>query len=113
MRDRYGCDKHPTDHFVFNPASPVRCIAFNPKGFQFRRPTACRCCGRICLGRRKINLSSVFGQFVGIREVSAKGTGSSPVPRLSKQDKMLTSQCPVKANAGSTCDTNINATTGS
>ena len=27
-------------------------------------------CGRICLGRRKINLSSVFaGQFVGIREV--------------------------------------------
>lgn len=27
-------------------------------------------CGRICLGRRKINLSSVFaGQYVGIREV--------------------------------------------
>ena len=27
-------------------------------------------CGRICIGRRKINLSSVFaGQYVGIREV--------------------------------------------
>ncbi len=27
-------------------------------------------CGRICLGRRKINLSSVFaGQTIGIREV--------------------------------------------
>ncbi|MEM1146094.1 MAG: IS481 family transposase [Pseudomonadota bacterium] len=28
-------------------------------------------CGRICIGRRKINLSSVFaGQFVGVREVA-------------------------------------------
>jgi putative transposase len=28
-------------------------------------------CGRICIGRRKINLSAVFaGQTVGIREVS-------------------------------------------
>ena len=27
-------------------------------------------CGRICLGKRKINLSTVFaGQMVGIREV--------------------------------------------
>ncbi len=27
-------------------------------------------CGRICIGRRKINLSSVFaGQTIGIREV--------------------------------------------
>ncbi len=27
-------------------------------------------CGRICLGRRKINLSGVFaGQLIGIREV--------------------------------------------
>ncbi len=30
-------------------------------------------CGRICLGRRKINLSSVFaGQKVGIRETDDK-----------------------------------------
>ena len=30
-------------------------------------------CGRICVGRRKINLSTVFaGQFVGIREVADK-----------------------------------------
>nr|WP_321527346.1 IS481 family transposase [Sedimenticola selenatireducens] len=30
-------------------------------------------CGRICIGRRKINLSTVFaGQYVGIREVSDK-----------------------------------------
>ena len=30
-------------------------------------------CGRICLGRRKINLSTVFaGQNVGIKEVSDK-----------------------------------------
>jgi putative transposase len=28
-------------------------------------------CGRLCIGRRKINLSSVFaGQMVGIREVA-------------------------------------------
>jgi hypothetical protein len=30
-------------------------------------------CGRICIGKRKINLSIVFaGQFVGIREVADK-----------------------------------------
>jgi putative transposase len=30
-------------------------------------------CGRICIGRRKINLSTVFaGQWVGIREVEDK-----------------------------------------
>jgi hypothetical protein len=30
-------------------------------------------CGRICIGNRKINLSTVFaGQFVGIREVADK-----------------------------------------
>jgi len=30
-------------------------------------------CGRICIGRRKINLSAVFaGQNVGIKEVSEK-----------------------------------------
>lgn len=30
-------------------------------------------CGRICIGRRKINLSAVFaGQDVGIKEVSEK-----------------------------------------
>jgi len=30
-------------------------------------------CGRICIGKRKINLSIVFaGQFVGIREVDDK-----------------------------------------
>ena len=28
-------------------------------------------CGRICIGRRKINLSTVFaGQYVGIREIA-------------------------------------------
>ena len=31
------------------------------------------CCGRICIGRRKINLSTVFaGQNVGIKQVSDK-----------------------------------------
>jgi hypothetical protein len=31
------------------------------------------CCGRICIGRRKINLSIVFaGQNVGVKEVSDK-----------------------------------------
>ncbi len=30
-------------------------------------------CGRICIGRRKINLSTIFaGQLVGIREVDDK-----------------------------------------
>jgi len=30
-------------------------------------------CGRLCIGRRKINLSTVFaGQLVGVREVSDK-----------------------------------------
>jgi hypothetical protein len=28
-------------------------------------------CGRICIGRRKVNLSTVFGgQYVGVREVA-------------------------------------------
>ena len=28
-------------------------------------------CGRVCIGRRKINLSTVFaGQYVGVREVA-------------------------------------------
>ncbi len=31
------------------------------------------CCGRICIGRRKINLSTVFaGHDVGIKEVTGK-----------------------------------------
>jgi putative transposase len=30
-------------------------------------------CGRICIGKREINLSTVFaGQFVGMREVAEK-----------------------------------------
>jgi hypothetical protein len=51
-------------------------------------------CGRICIGRRKINLSAVFaGQDVGIKEVSEKiwlvsfHRGARPFSRAHARDQ--------------------------
>jgi len=39
----------------------------------FDRTVRVTCCGRVCIGRRKINLSTVFAcQWVGIREIEEK-----------------------------------------
>ncbi len=45
-----------------------------PPQYPFHDRTVCVTrCGRICIGKRKINLSQVFsGQLVGIREVDEK-----------------------------------------
>jgi transposase InsO family protein len=45
-----------------------------PPQYPFHDRTVCvTTCGRICIGRRKINLSHIFaGQLVGIREVEEK-----------------------------------------
>ena len=45
-------------------------------------------CGRICIGRRKINLSTVFaGQYVGVREVADEiWLAGRPVPSLLDYD---------------------------
>jgi transposase InsO family protein len=45
-----------------------------PPQYPFHDRTVCvTSCGRICIGRRKINLSHIFaGQLVGIREVEEK-----------------------------------------
>ncbi len=45
-----------------------------PPQYPFHDRTVCATrCGRICIGKRKINLSQVFsGQLVGIREVEEK-----------------------------------------
>ena len=54
-------------HFYFRCSRSVK-----PDPFHDRTITVTQC-GRICLGRRKINLSTVFaGQDVGILEVSEK-----------------------------------------
>src|SRR5829696_1693972 len=52
-------------------ATPPSCI---PPEYPFHdRTVRVTHCGRICIGRRKINLSVVFaGQWVGIREVEEK-----------------------------------------
>ena len=43
------------------------------KGRAGRAPITVTTCGRICIGRRKINLSQVFaGQNVGIKEVAER-----------------------------------------
>ena len=52
-------------------------LFWDPPGIGFEYPILRRVtvthCGRICLGKRKINLSLVFaGQKVGIKEVSDK-----------------------------------------
>jgi putative transposase len=78
--DRFvGVYNHERPHQALNGAFPGE--LYTPSARDYRPPTdpeypfhdrtvRVTRCGRICLGRRKINLSNVFaGQLVGIREV--------------------------------------------
>jgi putative transposase len=63
--------KYPAE--LYTPSTrPYRGLSDLEYPFHDRTITV-TCCGRICIGRRKINLSTVFaGQNVGIKEVSDK-----------------------------------------
>ena len=63
--------KYPGELYLPSPR-PYRVLDELHYPFHDRTITVTRC-GRICIGRRKINLSTVFaGQNVGIKEVSDK-----------------------------------------
>ena len=63
--------KYPAELYV-NSSRPYRGLSDLEYPFHDRTITV-TCCSRICIGRRKINLSIVFaGQNVGIKEVSDK-----------------------------------------
>jgi transposase InsO family protein len=55
---------------VYTPSARLYEPALEPEYPYHDRTVRVTTCGRICIGKRKINLSKVFaGQFVGIREV--------------------------------------------
>ena len=61
--------KYPVELYQPSPR-PYRGLSELKYPFHDRTITVTQC-GRICIGRRKINLSTVFaGQNVGIKEVS-------------------------------------------
>jgi putative transposase len=61
--------KYPAELYV-SSSRPYKGLSDLEYPFHDRTITV-TCCGRICIGRRKINLSTVFaGQNVGIKEVS-------------------------------------------
>jgi putative transposase len=63
--------KYPTELYV-SSSRPYKGLSDLEYPFHDRTITVSNC-GRICIGRRKINLSTVFaGQNIGIREVSDK-----------------------------------------
>jgi putative transposase len=63
--------KYPGELYV-SSSRPYRGLGDLEYPFHDRTITV-TCCGRICIGKRKINLSTVFaGQNVGIKEVSDK-----------------------------------------
>ncbi len=63
--------KYPTELYV-SSSRPYKGLSDLEYPFHDRTITVSNC-GRICIGRRKINLSTVFaGQNVGIKEVSDK-----------------------------------------
>jgi putative transposase len=63
--------KYPAELYV-SSSRPYKGLSDLEYPFHDRTITV-TCCGRICIGRRKINLSTVFaGQNVGIKEVSDK-----------------------------------------
>jgi putative transposase len=63
--------KYPTEIYYRSPR-PYRGLSELEYPFHDRTVTITQC-GRICIGRRKINLSTVFaGQNVGVKEVSDK-----------------------------------------
>src|SRR5687768_3737775 len=76
------CFNQERPHQALQMHCPAECYAPSPRPyrglealeypFHDRTLTVTRC-GRICLGRRKINLSKVFaGQNVGVKEISDK-----------------------------------------
>jgi hypothetical protein len=77
--------QYPAELYV-NSSRPYTGLGDLEYPFHDRTITV-TCCGRICIGRRKINLSTVFaGQNVGIKEVSDKKFGApggirTPDPR--------------------------------
>ena len=63
--------KYPAELYV-SSSRPYRGLSDLEYPFHDRTITVTNC-GRICIGKRKINLSTVFaGQNVGIKEVSDK-----------------------------------------
>jgi putative transposase len=55
------------------PAEPLLETLLEQIDLAHQRTITVTSCGRICIGRRKVNLSHVFaGQKVGIKEVSEK-----------------------------------------
>jgi putative transposase len=61
--------KYPAELYQ-RSARPYRGLSELEYPFHDRTVTI-TCCGRICIGKRKINLSTVFaGQNVGVKEVS-------------------------------------------
>jgi putative transposase len=76
------CFNHERPHQALAMRCPGECYSPSPRPFHGLEPleypfhdrtVTVTHCGRICLGRRKINLSKVFaGQNVGIKEVSDK-----------------------------------------
>jgi len=63
--------KYPGD--VYTPSARIYEVPDDPTYPFHDRSVRVTQCGRICIGRRKINLSTVFaGQYVGIREVADK-----------------------------------------
>jgi transposase InsO family protein len=66
LQMRYPAELYTPSTRVYRPPDPPE-YPFHDRTVRVTR------CGRICIGRRKINLSIVFaGQWVGIREVEEK-----------------------------------------
>ena len=81
--DRFiHCYNFERPHQALNMKYPAELYSPSPRPYQglgeleypfHDRTITVTSCGRICIGRRKINLSQVFaGQKVGIKEVSEK-----------------------------------------
>jgi putative transposase len=74
------CYNHERPHQALEMQYPAERYQPSPRPYRglsdleypfHDRTIAVTCCGRICIGRRKINLSTVFaGQNVGVKEVS-------------------------------------------
>src|SRR5579863_6447467 len=63
--------KYPAELYV-SSSRPYRGLSDLEYPFHDRTITV-TCCGRICIGRRKINLSTVFaGQNVGVKQIEPK-----------------------------------------
>ena len=81
--DRFiDCFNNERPHQALNMRYPAELYSQSPRPYEGLKDLeypmhdstiTVTACGRICIGRRKINLSNVFaGQWVGIREVEEK-----------------------------------------